>query len=454
MSNAVNHSYFFTIYEKHGWNENRSFFTYYSEFGRSPGWVGLETILLCIVFLLSVAANSCLAFIVVRYKQLRTVTNYFILNLALADILLAVSIPAVTVVRISENWILGDALCRLMLYFQFVCGTVLLWTLTMISFERYRRIVQHPIQPRLSVRQALVLITATWAVSSIIYIPVAVWFQVLEFPFKPNKQATVCTLVFPNTKPRISFFFISYIIIMCLIPIIWLVYNYYAIFCKILANEKRWQQQQSVTPRRLSAQFSEDGAITSIDEARNRKHYRTVKILLLDVCITIIMWSPIILMMGLIHYDSSRTDGHFFLHSHNFIGTLLAALTNTCVNPLLYGFLNTNFHTCLKDMLHSGCKRRQSQTLDLPVSRSTSSHQGELTDVKDKNAVTQPVTTCNLAVIAQTSLDDNYNSNSLSSLTTDKSRNFRERWETLTTVLKSSASRFTSRFSKLRLLIH
>lgn len=53
-----------------------------------------------------------------RYPDMRTVTNCFVLNLAAADILFALTIPAVAYTRIAVSWQLGDVTCRIIPYVQ------------------------------------------------------------------------------------------------------------------------------------------------------------------------------------------------------------------------------------------------------------------------------------------------------------------------------------------------
>lgn len=55
---------------------------------------------------------------------MRTVTNYFIVNLSLADVLVtAICLPASLLVDITESWLFGHALCKVIPYLQvsFAC---------------------------------------------------------------------------------------------------------------------------------------------------------------------------------------------------------------------------------------------------------------------------------------------------------------------------------------------
>lgn len=62
-------------------------------------------------------STVCLA--VWRNHHMRTVTNYFIVNLSLADVLVtAICLPASLLVDITESWLFGHALCKVIPYLQ------------------------------------------------------------------------------------------------------------------------------------------------------------------------------------------------------------------------------------------------------------------------------------------------------------------------------------------------
>lgn len=57
---------------------------------------------------------------------MRTVTNYFIVNLSLADVLVtAICLPASLLVDITESWLFGHALCKVIPYLQVSCPMAL-----------------------------------------------------------------------------------------------------------------------------------------------------------------------------------------------------------------------------------------------------------------------------------------------------------------------------------------
>ena len=81
----------------------------------------LETIsetVLCFICLAAIIGNVSLFVIVYKNRNIRSITNFFILNLAAADILVAVlSMPVTAVSIIEERWVFGDAACEALGFF-------------------------------------------------------------------------------------------------------------------------------------------------------------------------------------------------------------------------------------------------------------------------------------------------------------------------------------------------
>lgn len=98
----------------------------------------IEGTILIIIALVALVGNVSVYFIVIRNKKLRTITNFFILGLAAADILVSVAnMPVTAVALFAGNWPLDYMSC---LVFGFInmltlCSSVL--SLCNISINRY-----------------------------------------------------------------------------------------------------------------------------------------------------------------------------------------------------------------------------------------------------------------------------------------------------------------------------
>nr|KAG5688412.1 hypothetical protein BaRGS_001194 [Batillaria attramentaria] len=78
-----------------------------------------------LIFLLSVVGNVLVLVTLAQNKKMRTVTNVFLLNLAVSDLLLAVFCMPFTLVPILlQNFIFGAAMCVMIRYLQVVVVAV------------------------------------------------------------------------------------------------------------------------------------------------------------------------------------------------------------------------------------------------------------------------------------------------------------------------------------------
>lgn len=353
----------------------RYYFTYYSQFGDRKGASGIEVVILTISFVLAVGANLGIAVCVLRYKEMRTPTNLCLVNLAAADLLFTLGVPAIAYTRLTQSWRLGEVVCRLLPYSQFVCGFVLLWTLTFISMDRHRCLAVAPYRSALTAPRVLATSLVTWSIAACIFVPVAFWFKSKEI----ENGLTICTLIFPRSEViNVALCFtVPIIVLACLLPMTLLVYHYQRIFQKILDTRSRWavpcvvqSTDGSATGRRdselsvvgtlipwpgrklsttsVTGRRGRAGSLSQHEEVRLHKHLRVVRILLLNVVAVLMMWLPITIVMLLIYLDSRRSveDTNFFLRSHHFVWTLVVAQLNTVVNPLLYGVFSENFRVC------------------------------------------------------------------------------------------------------------
>lgn len=72
-----------------------------------------------VVFVAGLVGNALVCVAVYRNHSMRTVTNYFIVNLAVADLLvILICLPPTVVWDVTETWFLGLRLCKAVPYFQ------------------------------------------------------------------------------------------------------------------------------------------------------------------------------------------------------------------------------------------------------------------------------------------------------------------------------------------------
>lgn len=294
-----------------------------------------------------------------------------------------------------------------------------MWTLALISMDRYRCIVVPPYRSKMTPTQASLASLIIWISTIIIFIPVTLWFRQVT----SENNLTICTLIFPksSTVQYSILFVIPVVLFACLLPMCLLVFYYQRIFHKILSTRNTWatscvmisavdikgckraemrrQSELSLSdifvpwPRKFSAQFAacpngnmgRQGSLSHHEEIRLNKHIKVVRILFLNVVVVLVMWLPITIIMLLIYVDGRRAneDKNYFLRSHHFIIALTVALLNTVINPLLYGVLSDSFRACLVRIWC--CRTSKLEVLPDPVTPSSGRLNGTVKCLKKQS---------------------------------------------------------------------
>ncbi|KAH8416761.1 hypothetical protein KR222_003283 [Zaprionus bogoriensis] len=143
-----------------------------------PVWLipSYSVILLC-----AVLGNLLVISTLVQNRRMRTITNLFLLNLAISDMLLGVLCMPVTLVgTLLRNFIFGEFLCKLIQFSQAASVAVSSWTLVAISCERYYAIC-HPLRSRSwqTISHAYKIIGFIWLGGILCMTPIAVFSQLI-----------------------------------------------------------------------------------------------------------------------------------------------------------------------------------------------------------------------------------------------------------------------------------
>ena len=151
----------------------------------TPDLRAVKLTLYVVIFLVSAVGNSLVCTVILRRKKMKTVTNYFILNLAIADLTLTcICIPFdIPVQEMDYQWPYGALLCRVIYPLQTLSLFASIYTLTAVSLSRYWAI-NHPLRQQLTIRCAKWIIFGIWIASLISVTP---YISVLKKDSKTGK---------------------------------------------------------------------------------------------------------------------------------------------------------------------------------------------------------------------------------------------------------------------------
>ncbi|XP_032497661.1 gastrin/cholecystokinin type B receptor isoform X3 [Phocoena sinus] len=142
--------------------------------------LAIRVTLYSVIFLMSVGGNVLIIVVLGLSRRLRTVTNAFLLSLAVSDLLLAVAcMPFTLLPNLMGTFIFGTVVCKAVSYFMGVSVSVSTLSLVAIALERYSAICR-PLQARVwqTRSHAARVIVATWMLSGLLMVPYPVYTAV------------------------------------------------------------------------------------------------------------------------------------------------------------------------------------------------------------------------------------------------------------------------------------
>ncbi|NP_001279934.1 neuropeptide Y receptor type 2-like [Callorhinchus milii] len=285
--------------------------------------LGVRVVLItayCLIILLGLVGNSLVIHMIVWYRHMRTVTNFFIANLALADLMVdTLCLPFTLVYTLLDEWKLGATLCHLVPYAQALSVHVSTLTLTVIALDRHRCIVFH-MESRISPRASGAVIAITWLVAAVLAAPLAIFreHKVVELPLI-DVRIVVCSEKWPNGNSQDgTIYSVSMSLLQYVLPLAIISYAYIRIWVKL---------KNHISP-----------CAKGSGHCRRRN---TTKMLVMVVVVFAVCWLPFHLFQLLSDLDKRLFDFTEYKLLYSIFHVV--AMCSTFANPFLYGWMNKNY---------------------------------------------------------------------------------------------------------------
>ena len=149
-------------------------------------------IILCALF-----GNLLVIVSVMRHRKLRVITNYFVVSLALADMLVAIFAMSFNAsVEISGRWLFGYFMCDVWNSLDVFFSTVSILHLCCISVDRYYAIVQPLDYPLIMTNMRLgTMLSVVWCSPTVMsFLPIfAGWYTTESHLKRRDDNPNMCT---------------------------------------------------------------------------------------------------------------------------------------------------------------------------------------------------------------------------------------------------------------------
>ncbi|XP_058239833.1 neuropeptide FF receptor 2 isoform X2 [Hemibagrus wyckioides] len=301
-----------------------------------------------LIFVMCMVGNGVVCFIVLRRKHMRTVTNLFILNLAISDLLVGIfCMPTTLVDNIITGWPFGSLVCKLSGMVQGISVSASVFTLVAIAVDRFRCIV-YPFKQKLNISTSTLIIAVIWVLAISIMCPSGVMLQVtkesqiliLLGDGNSTKPFYWCHENWPNKEMRKIYTTVLFANIY-LGPLTLIVIMYARIGLTLFKTATPTSANQESSTSFGSGSRNPSGYETRQLASRKKKH--VVKMLLVVALLFILSWLPLWTLMMLSDYASLNEFQHRLINIYIYPLAHWLAFCNSSINPIIYGFFNENF---------------------------------------------------------------------------------------------------------------
>ena len=212
-----------------------------------------KTFAYCLIFIVALAGNTLIGIIVYKTKTMRTSTNVLLVNMAMSDLLLPIFLfPRILTELHVDSWpiggLLGQALCKLHMFFSNVSTNVSIQSLVLIAIDRFGAVMVPLRTPLISPKLCRFFVPATWIIAIAFQSPYLFAFRLDEYSGK-----LVCARqwneAFGDASSFVNYILAVFVIFFCM-PLAVMTVLYFIIVLKVKSQTAPGEQSVSATQQR------------------------------------------------------------------------------------------------------------------------------------------------------------------------------------------------------------
>ncbi|XP_056283089.1 visual pigment-like receptor peropsin [Pseudoliparis swirei] len=291
---------------------------------------------------ISLLSNIVVLLMFVKFKELRTATNFIIINLALTDIGVAgIGYPMSAASDIHGSWKFGYVGCQIYAALNIFFGMASIGLLTVVAIDRYLTICRPDLGQKMTMRSYNLLILAAW-LNAVFWssMPMVGWAG-----YAPDPKGATCTINWRNNDASFISYTMAVIAVNFVLPLSAMFYCYYNV---------------SVTVKRYKANNCLDSVNIDWSDQIN-----VTKMSVVMIVMFLVAWSPYSMVCLWASFGDPKT-----IPTAMAIIAPLFAKSSTFYNPCIYVIANKKFRRAIIGMLR--CQTRQRITINTQVPMTTS----------------------------------------------------------------------------------
>ncbi|XP_034829950.1 tachykinin-like peptides receptor 99D isoform X1 [Maniola hyperantus] len=291
----------------------------------------LWTALFAGMVVVATVGNLVVIWIVLANKRMRSVTNYFLVNLSVADAMVStLNVTFNFTYMLYSDWPFGHFYCKFCQFIAVLSISASVFTLMAISIDRYVAIMS-PLQPRLGKRATLGIAAAIWVGSCIISSPNLIYFTTEVDLLPDGTTRRVCFPDWPDgitTESRLEYIYnVTFMVLTYFLPIISMTYTYAKVGVELWGSKSIGE----CTQRQL-------------DNVKSKR--RVVKMMIVVVSIFAVCWLPFHVYFVVTSYYPSVVNYPYI--QEIYLAIYWLAMSNSMYNPIIYCWMNSKFRRGFK----------------------------------------------------------------------------------------------------------
>ncbi|XP_077999632.1 neuropeptide FF receptor 2-like [Glandiceps talaboti] len=290
-----------------------------------------------LIFLLCLIGNTLVCLIVMRNPRMHTVTNFFIVNLAVADVLVSIfCMPITLVTNIVKGWPFGLVMCKLTPVIQGISVAASIFTLTVIAIDRHENIT-NPLRPRMEFRTACRCVLVIWILSVAIMVPQGIVLQLGTWELQPGRWLYYCSeRQWPTVWYRHAYTGASFLLTY-LAPLIAITIAYLRIAMQVWTRHLPGVSEQTQASAHANV---------------SKQKIKVIKMILVVVILFSVSWLPLHICVLLSEFGNLRDDQMQIIVLYVVPFAHWLAYFNSSVNPIVYSYYNKNFRRGFRIAMH------------------------------------------------------------------------------------------------------
>lgn len=273
--------------------------------------------------------NLLVIYVILNSPKMKTVTNMYIFNLALSDLIFLWHIIFVIITTIVKHWVFGEAMCKIYNVIASISMFSSILTLTSLSVDRYITVCKPVISQkyRRPIRAVFVIIFI-WVLSFLFSMAIILYSK--RVPQKLDGKYS-CQVDWPHVEFLPTYIIYTFIVGFA-VPLCFIATFYTCVIIHMKrsgpANRQRSTEQR-------------------------RNHRKVTYLVLAIILVYIICWLPYwVFQITLVVFSLYDTVVNNVAIFH--VCTVLQ-FANSMVNPILYAFLSENFRNRFKEVFKCPC---------------------------------------------------------------------------------------------------